>query len=224
MAFLDGEADQEIELHLQKCEYCRNRTKTLAREQNKLTSRLYRVLCPTTEELGEFQLRMLSAPQMLVVAQHVRECPHCKREINQLEEFLSDLAPASGSSLQARTKVLVARLISGLGGATGAGKPSFALRGEEKGPITFEAEGVFIVLDIQPANEEKVNILGQVAADNQDLWTGSTVTLTQADGSKTTDSLDDLGAFHFEQVSLGSIQIMILSPQGVEVQIPSIDV
>lgn len=224
MAFLDGEVDPDIELHLQKCEYCRNRINTLSREQNILTSRLYRITCPPTEELGEFHLRMLSAPQMLVVAQHVRECPHCKREINQLEEFLSDLAPASESNLLEQTKVLVARLISGQGSSTVGGEPSLALRGEDSGPLTFEAEGVVIVLDIQPATEGKVNISGQVAADDQDLWTGATVTLTQADGSITTDSLDDLGAFHFEQVSSDSLQIMILSSRGVEIQVPSIDV
>ena len=224
LAFLDGEADHEMELHLKQCEYCRIRTKTLAREQNILTSRLYRISCPPTDELGEYHLRMLSAPQMLVVAQHVRECPHCTREINQLEEFLSDLAPASEIDLVERAKVLIARLVNGQGDSTASGEPSFALRGEYKGPITYEADGIVIVLDIQPVNEGKVNIFGQVAADDQDIWTGSTITLTQADGSKTTDTLNDLGAFHFEQVNSGSIQIMILSPHGAEVQIPKIDV
>ena len=218
MAFLDGEADPETTLHLQKCEHCRDRAKTLEREQKLLTSRLYRASCPSTDELGEFHLRMLPSDQMLIISQHVRECPLCTREIEQLKEYLSDLAP-EGNLLQ-QTRRLIAQLVSG----GRAGEPALALRGPDEGPMTFEAEGTVIVLDVQPANEGKVNIFGQVAADDQDLWTGSTITLNQADGSEITDSLNDLGAFQFEQVSTGSIQITILSPQGIEIQIPNIDV
>jgi len=224
MAFLDGEADPETTLHLQQCDYCRDRVKTLEREQKLLASQLYRASCPSTDELGEFHLRMMPSGRMLVIAQHLRECPLCTREIDQLKEFLSDLASGAEGNLLQQTKRLIAQLVSGRGVPGVAGEPSFALRGTGEGPMTFEAKGTVIVLDVQPANEGKVNILGQVAADDQDLWTGSTVTINQADGSKTTDTLDDLGAFHFEQVSSGSIQIMISSPHGVEVQIPMIDV
>jgi len=224
MAFLDGEADPETTLHLQQCDYCRDRVKTLEREQKLLTSQLYRASCPSTDDLGEFHLRMLPSDRMLVISQHVRECPLCTREIDQLKEFLSDLAPTPEKNLLQQTKRLIAQLVSGRGAPGTAGEPSFALRGTGEGPMTFEAEGTVIVLDVQPANEGKVNILGQVGADDQDLWTGSTVTLNQTDGSKTTDTLDDLGAFRFEQISSGSIQIMISSPHGVDVQTPKIDV
>jgi len=220
MAFLDGEADPETTLHLQECEHCRDRAKTLEREQKLLTSRLYRASCPSTDELGEFHLRMLPSDQMLIISQHVRECPLCAREVEQLKEFLGDLVPVTEGNLLQQTKRLVAQLVSG----GGTGKLASALRGTGDSPLTFETEGAVIVLDIQPANEEKVNILGQVAADDQDLWTGSKITLNQADGAKTTDSLNDLGAFQFEKVSTGSIQITILSPQGIEIQIPKFDV
>ena len=224
MAFLDGEVDSETALHLIQCNYCRNRVEILARDHNILTSRLYRISCPPTEELGEFHLRMLSAPQTLVVAQHVRECPHCTREINQLEEFLSDLAPASEINLAEQAKVLIARLVSGPASPNTVSEPVFALRGDDKSAFTYEADGIVIVLDIQPGREGKANIIGQVAVDDQDFWTGSIVTLKQAEEAKTKSSLDDLGAFRFEQVSFGSIQIAISSPYGVEVQIPSIDI
>jgi hypothetical protein len=224
MAFLDGEADPETTLHLQQCDHCRDRVKTLEREQKLLTSRLHRASCPATDDLGEFHLRILPSDRMLIISQHLRECPLCSREIEQLKEYLSDLAPASEGNLLQQTKRLVAQLVSGRGAASATGEPAFALRGTGEDPLTFETEGAVIVLDIQPANGGKVNIFGQVAADDQDLWTGSTITLNQADGSMTTDILNDLGGFHFEQVSSGSIQIMILSPHAVEVQIPKIEV
>ncbi|MGB7874749.1 MAG: hypothetical protein WBL25_10225, partial [Anaerolineales bacterium] len=127
MAFLDGEADPETALHLQQCDYCRDRAKTLEREQKLLTSRLYRASCPSTDELGEFHLRMLPSDRMLVISQHLRECPHCTREIDQLKEYLSDLAP-EGNLLQ-KTKRLVAKLVSGQGTPSMVGEQSFALRG-----------------------------------------------------------------------------------------------
>jgi hypothetical protein len=161
---------------------------------------------------------------MLIISQHLRECPHCTREIDQLNVFLSDLTPDSESNLLQKTKVLIARLVGEQDGPSAKGEPSFMLRGESEGPITFVVEGIVIVLDIQQADGGKVSIFGQVAADNQDDWTGATIVLKQTDGLQTTDSLDDLGAFNFEQVSSGSIQITISSPHGVELRIPSLDV
>jgi hypothetical protein len=208
LAFLDGEVDHEMELHLQQCEYCCNRIKTLAREQNILSSRLYRISCPPTEELGEFHLRMLSAPQMLVVAQHIRECPHCTREMDQLKKFLSDLAPIS------RTKGSIARLVSGQGGSTVTGEPSFALRGEDKGPIIDEKDGIVVVLDIQPINEEKANILGQVAADDQKSCAGAVVELYQDNQLEISTTINDFGTFRFQGLLPGIRDLRIKLKSG----------
>lgn len=222
MAFLDGEAAPETRLHLQKCEHCRDRAKMLEREQKLLTSRLYRASCPSTDELGEFQLRMLPSDQMLVISQHVRECPLCTREIEQLKEYLSDLAPEGNLVQQAKT--LIARLIVGQDRSSAVGESALALRGEIEEHVIYETNGIVIVLDIQPTVEGKANILGQVAADDQENWTGAEVKLQQTDENQMTTILDDLGAFHFEEAPSVSIQLTITSPQGVEVQIPNIDI
>ncbi len=176
LAYLDHpEANQEIGLHLKICTYCQEKAETLERFQKTLTTQLYRIDCPSPLELGEYHLRMLPASQMLVISQHVRECPHCASEVAQLEEyFLGDLAPME-NSLLGQAKVLIAKLVGG-GDLTFTPTPA-ALRGEGKGPITFAAEGIIIVLDIQPTTEGRANILGQVAADHQDDWTGALVEL-----------------------------------------------
>jgi hypothetical protein len=36
--------------------------------------------------------------------------------------------------------------------------------------------------------------------------------------------VDDLGAFGFEQIHPGSAQLQITSPEGIEVQIPNINI
>lgn len=217
ISYIEGEADNAIVAHIKECPYCVERASRLTLFQNRLRARLYRSTCPSSMELGDFHLGLLQAPQALVVAQHVRECPHCTREVAELAEFLaeSDMQP----DLLETAKVLFARLVGG--GAT----PAFgALRGESKGPLTFEADGVVITLDVQPGPNGQVSILGQVAADDQDQWTGAKVELQQAESPQLTASLDDLGAFRFEAVRTGSIKFAITSLDGVVIQSPDIEI
>jgi len=81
-----------------------------------------------------------------------------------------------------------------------------------------------ITLDVQSSPNGQASIQGQVAAENQDQWTGAFVKLQQADMQEWTAVVDDLGAFSFEGVRPGSIQLKITSFNGVEVQIPNIDI
>ena len=221
LEFLDGEAEPETTHHLGICQYCRNKADALAQLQNGLTARLYRITCPSPLELGEYHLRILPSPQMLVIAQHVRECPHCEAEVAQLENFLKDLTADVKPGFPETVRVLVARLVGGSGERAA---PMPALRGERKGPIILEADGVLITLDVESASNGQVSILGQVAADEQDQWTNASVELQQADRQPITTSLDDLGAFRFEIVRPGATQIMITSTEGVVIQSPNIDI
>ena len=196
LEFLDGEAEPETTHHLGTCQYCRNKADALARLQNGLTARLYRITCPSPLELGEYHLQILPSSQMLVMAQHVRECPHCEAEVAQLENFLQDLTPGVKTGFLGAIRVLAARLVSGNDPAL---RP--ALRGGSKGPLIFEADGVVITLDVQPGSSGQASILGQLAADEQDQWTGAKVELQQSDSPQLIVSLDDLGAFRFEDSS-----------------------
>lgn len=218
MRYVDGEADDTVVAHIKECPYCAEKASQWTLLQNRLKKQLFRSACPTPMELGDYHLGLLPAPQALVIAQHLRECPLCRREVAELEEFLAESPPQTNFLESA--KVIIARLLG-----EQAGEPSFAaLRGEAKGSMTFEADGIVIILDVQPSNEGKVNILGQVAADDQDPWTGAKVELEQADSSRLTASMDDLGAFHFEDVSPGVIQITIKSLYSLQVQIPNIEI
>ncbi len=223
MAFLDGEADPETVLHLKGCQHCRDRADALAREQELYASRFLRITCPSTTELGEYHLHLLSPDRSLVVSQHLHDCPYCTQEVAQLGEFLSDLEPVPERGMRGMAQALIARLVGG-GKASGpAGEPAYALRGGVKSPLTFEANGMMIILDFEPTNQGRMGILGQVAAEDQDDWTGATVKLQYNDELTTTVFLDDLGAFRFEEAPSGFAQITITSQHGVEVRIPSID-
>lgn len=208
LLYLDGKADEEILSHLERCAYCLERANALADLQNRLTSGLYRITCPSPMELGEFHLHMLPASEMHLIRHHISECPHCTRELAQVEAFfLSDLAPTE-TSLFGQAKVLIARLVSGLGEP---GQTVAALRGDAKGPLTLQADGLIIVLDVQPGKEGNVNILGQLAAEDQDQWTGALVELHQGGDLEFSSTVDDLGAFYSEGIIPGSKELRITS-------------
>lgn len=220
LSFVEGEADDAIVTHIRECPYCRERAQQWTRLQKRLKKQFYRVSCPTPMELGDYHLGLMPDNQKLVVAQHLRECPLCRREMTELQDFLTD--PGPETSFLGAVKVLVARLLNQP--ENGYTPSSVALRGEAKGPLTFEADGAVITLEIQPASNEQVSLLGQIAADDQDQWTGAKVELQQADSSQLTASMDDLGAFRFEAVRSGIIQISIKSLYGIHIQIPNIDI
>jgi hypothetical protein len=218
----DHEANPEIALHLEKCTYCREKAEALARWQKRLKNKLYRITCPSSMELGEYHLRMLPASQMLVVAQHLRECHHCTQEVAQLEGFLSDLASTQEDSLLGKAKVLIARLVGGQAEPGKQGEIGFApvvpaLRGDAKGPLTFEVDDIVIILDVQPSNKGMVNILGQVAADHQEQWTGALVELREDGELQSSGTVDDLGAFRAESISPGFKQLRIMTKSGTVV-------
>ncbi len=221
MRYIDGEADDTVMAHIRECPYCAEKASEWTLLQKRLREQLYRSTCPTPMELGDYHLELLSEPQVLVVAQHVRECPLCRREVVELEDFLGDLAPTE-NSLLGRAKVLIARLV---GGNTGESSPAFAaLRGEAKGPMTFAADGIVIVLDLQLDNDGQRIILGQVAADHQDDWTDALVELRKDNQLLISSTVDDLGAFQCKGIIPGPQELRIISKSSSIVVISNFEI
>jgi hypothetical protein len=212
--YVDGEADEATVAHIQQCPYCSERARGWTRLQNRLRKQAYRVNCPTPMELGDYHLGLLPAPQALVVSAHLRECLLCKQEVAVLDDFLTGLAPET--SLLGAVKVLIARLISGQGDLA-----PVALRGAGKEPLTFKANGILIVLDIQPTNAGKASIFGQVAADDQDRWTGARVELRKDDQLQVSTEVDDLGTFQYTDVFHGGQELRIWPSAGPVVIVPN---
>ena len=216
ISYVEGEADHKTVAHIRKCKYCAERARQATLLQQRMRARFYRSTCPSPMELGDYHLSLMPASQKLVIAEHVRGCPHCRRDIAELEEFLSE--PEVQPDLFQTVRVLFARLVDS------GGAPAFgALRGENKGPLVLEADGIVITLDVQPGSNSLLSLLGQLAADDQDEWTGATVELQQAEMSPLTTSLDDLGAFRFEAVRPGVTKFMITSTASVVIETPEID-
>ena len=221
LSYVEGEADDMVVAHLNQCQYCNDRAKHWTLLQGRLRKKLYRASCPTTVELGDYHLGLLSAPQALIVSQHLRECLLCKREVADLEDFLADRIPEV--NLFKAAKVIIARLVSGNIDSGTQGKNGLTqvsvhvLRGEAKGPLTFKADGIVIVLDVQPTRDGMANILGQVAADStgdQDQWTGGSAELRQENSTDFYTTLDDLGSFQYQDVIPGPKELQITKKDG----------
>ena len=219
MSYIEGEADDTVVAHMRECPYCSERARQWTVLQKDLKKRLYRVECPTPMELGDYHLGLLAAPQALLVAQHVRGCPLCRREVAELQEFL--IEPVGNEGFLGTARKLIAQLV---GGADGLASSSVALRGEVKGPLTLEAEGVVIILDLQPANGGMVNILGQLAADDQDRWTGAKVEFHQGDRLEFSATVDDLGGFQAEGIMAGSHELQIFSKDNSLIVVANFEV
>lgn len=225
LRYLDGEADEETISHLKGCAHCREKAETLDRLQKRLTSQLYRLTCPSSIELGEYHLHMLPASQMLLIGQHVRQCPHCRREVAGLEDFL--IEPAQQTRLLKPIKVLIARLLSGKEADQEhedfSSAPAFAgLRGEGEEPLIYQADKLQIVIEVQHDVEEigLKTLLGLVTGLESN---GFTIQASQEGKIITTSSIDENGNFLIDHLAPGLYELILLGPE-TEIHIQSFTV
>jgi hypothetical protein len=97
-----------------------------------------------------------------------------------------------------------------------------AVRGENRS-LTLQVDAAVITFTIQPTTKGLITLLGQVAAEEQDLWTGATVTLQQAGIPIQVTTVNDLGAFNFETLQPGESEITITSLHETIIKIPVVD-
>jgi anti-sigma factor RsiW len=223
LAYLDGEADPGVTAHLERCPYCRKRAEGLARQQARLLRQLYRVACPSPHELGEYHIGHLSSTRAAEVAQHLTSCPHCTRELAQLDAFLAEGAPTREPGaldrVAQRIRVVVARLISSTAGGPRPAPALAGVRGETQGPLVYQAEGAQLLLEIQAdaGHPEQRVILGLVSG--LATFEGWVVHLWAADGEVASTPLDELGNFVFDGLEPGRYEMILNGPaQEIHVQ------
>ena len=85
-----------------------------------------------------------------------------------------------------------------------------------------EADGVTIMLDVQPALDSQVRLIGQLLADDQDAWVGALVELRQAGALRATAFLDELGGWSCGPLPSGPIELRLVRADGRVVVVPEI--
>ena len=172
-AALDGAAEPAVRDHLTQCAFCTGRLQGARLAEQKLRRQLFRWDCPTPQQLGDYQQELLAQADAADIAAHIEQCALCARELHDLEAFLATpprLQPAPRPQQQRRS-VGLGELVAQLLPRTLAP----ALRGESRAPITAQAGGLTVLLDVQPAAGGQLIVEGQVAAEDQDGWTGALV-------------------------------------------------
>ncbi len=225
VSFIEGEADDTVVAHIRDCPFCSERANRWTLLQNGLRKQLYRISCPTPMEIGDYHLGLLPAPQALIVAQHVRECPLCRREVAELEDFLTESTPQPG--FLGSIKTLIASLVGGPGMDQDypdlASAPAFGgLRGEGEEPFIYQAGQVRIVIEVQDDVEQMglKTLLGLVTGLETNEFT---IQVSQGDNVIATTSVDEIGNFIISHLSSGHYQL-ILSGPNMEIRIPSLPV
>jgi anti-sigma factor RsiW len=221
LAYLDSAADAAVARHLTDCPACRQRARQLARLLGRITVSLYRLDCPASVELGEYQLGLLGRPQATAIAAHLAECPHCRAEVAQLRSYLADIAQTEEPNIVERAKVLIARLVSGASTPGPALTPALAgLRGGDA-PLVYEAGDIQITLTVEaseqaPARQTLFGLL--IGAE----LAGARVQLRQGAQLIGETTIDAAGNFVLTNVDTSSYELVISGPE-LEIRIQDVN-
>lgn len=98
IAAVDNETDDATHEHLARCPACAARMEAFADLQSQLRSRLFRLFCPSSEELTAFHQNALASARHAEISQHLQQCPHCQKELRILSDMLGQPPPSSTPS------------------------------------------------------------------------------------------------------------------------------
>jgi hypothetical protein len=228
IAAIDGEAGPDVMAHLRDCPYCSQRAHVFENMQGLLRKQLFRMFCPTSEELAAYQQGLLKGDQQAPIAEHLKECPHCTREFNLLEQLAGEALPArsppaaNGKSaheyndaLPGKLRRIAAKLLPApvkpLAGAYGA------LRGpSQASQYAYHAENLQLTLGVQRvvSRTDRRVIHGALELDDElyDAFSGATAHLSHNETLIRTAELDELGNFVLDDLAPGTYQLALRLP------------
>lgn len=229
LAYLDDTGGLEVVEHLERCPHCHERARRLAQFQDRLTAQLYRAECPSPIELGEHHLGMLPGEQAEAIGRHLVECPHCRREVDQLRTYLADLEPSLQPSpleqIKEHVRVLVAHLVDEAKrlapGMLTLAPAHAGLRGEEEACV-YTAGDIQIAIEVQDDAERpgRKTLLGLVIGAEP---VGMQVHLWQDERRIVTVPVDELGNFVIPDLAPGVYELIVGGPE-VEVHVQALQV
>ena len=189
----------------------------------RLAATLYRADCPSPQELGDWRLGLVDAARAATFQAHLQICPHCAREVAQLDAYLASLAPEleprpvarteppqPASGMLDRMRVLVAELVRGPGGLQTA---FGAVRGaEDAGVSIYRAGDVQISLQVEddPDQPDRKLLTGLVTSAEGQAWR---VDAWRADEPIASARVDEIGQFVLPSLAPGEYQLIFTSNQ-----------
>ena len=178
---------------------------------------LYRAFCPESMELDDYLTGELSPEGKSMIRAHLKECPHCRRELEQMQAFLRETRPNLELNLIERVRVLVAHLAKS-GDLPGLALEIQGVRGREGQILTYEADGLKVILDVQndPERADFRAIYGVlVGAEKAQEFQAQ---LLQNNELIRSIIVDSFGNFEYLSIAPGRYQIVLVGP-GIEIRI-----
>lgn len=210
IAFIDGEAPEDVRARIAADPAMRASAAQYAQTQRRLQRNLYRFACPSPQLLGEYDLGLVSVDERTRIAAHVVMCPRCTEELRMFRDFLAlqDEAPPNGAGTRVR------RLVANLLSPPPLFSPHASLRGaEETTTRTYQVAGVTITLDLSaPSPHGRTSLVGLLWRDDDGFapLIGN-VTLYQANGSVVgTTEIDEMGNFAFDEIATGMYRLEVM--------------
>jgi hypothetical protein len=189
----------------------------LANIEENLRRKLYRAFCPESMELDDYLTGELPKERSTMIRAHLKECPHCRRELDQMQAFLRETRPNLELNLIERVRVLVARLATS-SDVAGLSPAMQGVRGREGQVISYETEGIKVILDVQaePERADFRAIYGVlVGAEEAQEFQAQ---LQQNNEPLSSIGVDSFGNFEFLSIAPGKYQLVLVGP-GIEIQI-----
>ncbi len=179
--------------------------------EKRLAAQLYRVTCPTVDQLGEYHLHILTGSQATAIKQHLNDCPHCQAELTQLQTYLADLTTDVEHSLSERVQIWIARLIPAGTMGSGTLQPALILRGQDTGPLMYEAGDAQLTLEVQddPQKTGAKTILGLLIG----VEPIETAAHLWQDAQKVAEvPVDEFGNFVIVGLATGAYELIVSGP------------
>jgi hypothetical protein len=228
IAAIDGEAGPDVMAHLRDCPYCSERAHVFDNMQGLLRKQLFRMFCPTSEELAAYQQGLIKGSQQALIAEHLKECPHCTREFGLLEQLAGETLPARSppaakgesdhirnGALPGKLRQVAAKLL------IPAAKPFPGAYGALRGPslasqYAYHAENLQLTLGVQRvvSRADRRVIHGALELDDElyEVFSGATARLSHNETVIRTAELDELGNFVLDDVAPGTYQLALCLP------------
>jgi len=189
--------------------------------ESKLSAMLYRALCPSTTELGEYRFGMLENEQNKSIQEHINNCPHCRRELIQLDSYLAEVSPDLDFSLADRINIWIARLIPEQSFGTLAPLAN-GLRGESGQQRVYQAGDAQLTFDVQadPGQPDRKTLIGLITGVETN---GINVRLWQKQDFVVETEVDELGNFIISGLEIGSYRL-ILSGTNFEIHVEELEI
>ena len=207
MGYLDGMADHVIVQHIQRCPACSRQVAALASLQAILSVKLYRSSCPAPEQLVAYWQGQIKSNEKLLTVQHLRQCPHCARE-------LAALARDERAGLSERLGAAIAKLEATL---VMFPLKAVAVRGDEATRLTsqvYRAGEIEILLSLQPSQiqptERDLSGLIHVEGHTPQGIGSATVELYRDNGLLAIAAVSPRGYFTFNDIELGRYDLSLL--------------